>query len=104
MNVDFKEVRQMRKQQQEEEVADKMSDAAKFSIGVVVAILLVVLGLFAFVWVFCRVYVGPGEMAIVTSKTGDELPPRRNSRRTGAEGRAENPTWGRTSFPKPRHA
>ena len=75
MNVDFKEVRQMRKQQQEEEVADKMSDAAKFLIGVVIAVLLVVLGVFAFVWIFCRVYVGPGEMAIVTSKTGDELPP-----------------------------
>ena len=75
MNVDFKEVRQMRKQQQEEEVADKMSDATKFSIGVVIAVLLIVLGVFAFVWIFCRVYVGPGEMAIVTSKTGDELPP-----------------------------
>jgi hypothetical protein len=41
----------------------------------IAAAALFVLGSFAFVWVFCRVYVGPGEMAIVTSKTGDELPP-----------------------------
>ena len=91
MNVDFKEVRQMRKQQQEEEVADKMSDAAKFSIGVVIAVLLVVLGSFAFVWVFCRVYVGPGEMAIVTSKTGDELPPGAILAEPGQKGVQRNP-------------
>ena len=52
-----------------------MNNFGKFASVLVAAAALFVLGSFAFVWVFCRVYVGPGEMAIVTSKTGDELPP-----------------------------
>lgn len=52
-----------------------MNNFGKFASAVVAAAALLVLGVFAFVWIFCRVYVGPGEMAIVTSKTGDELPP-----------------------------
>ncbi len=52
-----------------------MNNFGKFASAIVAAVVLLVLGVFAFVWIFCRVYVGPGEMAIVTSKTGDELPP-----------------------------
>ena len=52
-----------------------MNNFGKFASMLVAAVALFALGVFAFVWVFCRVYVGPGEMAIVTSKTGDELPP-----------------------------
>ena len=52
-----------------------MNNFGKFASAIVAAVALFVLGSFAFVWIFCRVYVGPGEMAIVTSKTGDELPP-----------------------------
>ena len=52
-----------------------MNNFGKFASMLIAAAALFVLGSFAFVWVFCRVYVGPGEMAIVTSTTGDELPP-----------------------------
>ena len=52
-----------------------MNNFGKFASVLVAAAALFVLAIFAFVWIFCRVYVGPGEMAIVTSKTGDELPP-----------------------------
>jgi len=52
-----------------------MNNLGKFSSALVAAGVLLALGVFAFVWTCCRVYVGPGEMAIVTSKTGDELPP-----------------------------
>ena len=52
-----------------------MNNFGKFASMLIAAVALFALGVFAFVWVFCRVYVGPGEMAIVTSKTGDELPP-----------------------------
>ena len=51
-----------------------MNNFGKFASILAAAVALFALGVFAFVWVFCRVYVGPGEMAIVTSKTGDELP------------------------------
>jgi regulator of protease activity HflC (stomatin/prohibitin superfamily) len=37
-------------------------------------ILLVLLGIPAFVWFFCRIEPGPGEIAILTAKTGDDLP------------------------------
>ncbi len=52
-----------------------MNNFGKFASAIIAAIALFALGVFAFVWTCCRVYVGPGEMAIVTSKTGDELPP-----------------------------
>jgi len=52
-----------------------MNNFGKFASVLVAAATLLVLAVFAFVWIFCRVYVGPGEMAIVTSKTGDKLPP-----------------------------
>jgi len=40
----------------------------------VVAVLAILVAFGAFEWFFCRIYVGPGQMAIVTAKTGDELP------------------------------
>ena len=43
------------------------------AIGIVVA--LAIVAAFGFVWFGCRIYVPQGQMAIVTSKTGDELPP-----------------------------
>lgn len=52
-----------------------MNNFGKFASMLIAAVALFALGVFAFVWTCCRVYVGPGEMAIVTSKTGDELPP-----------------------------
>ena len=52
-----------------------MNNFGKFTSAIVAAVALFAFGVFAFVWTCCRVYVGPGEMAIVTSKTGDELPP-----------------------------
>ena len=52
-----------------------MNNFGKFASAIVATVALFALGVFAFVWTCCRVYVGPGEMAIVTSKTGDELPP-----------------------------
>ena len=52
-----------------------MNNFGKFASALVVLAAAFVFAVFAFVWIFCRIYVGPGEMAIVTSKTGDELPP-----------------------------
>ena len=52
-----------------------MNNFGKFASAIVAAVAFFALGVLAFVWTCCRVYVGPGEMAIVTSKTGDELPP-----------------------------
>ena len=52
-----------------------MSNFGKFASALVAVAAAFVLAIFAFAWIFCRIYVGPGKMAIVTSKTGDELPP-----------------------------
>lgn len=46
-----------------------------FAVGVGVVIAVVAAVLFGFIWFGCRIYVPQGQMAIVTSKTGDELPP-----------------------------
>lgn len=48
----------------------------------------VCLGLFwvAYQWLFCRFYVGPGEMAVVISKTGESLPPGQILARKGQKG------------------
>ena len=43
---------------------------AVFAVGAALVVIL----LFGFVWFGCRIYVPPGGMAIVTAKTGDELP------------------------------
>ena len=52
-----------------------MNDMKKMlsAVGAVSAAVAIVV--FGWIWMFCRISVGPGEMAIVTSKTGDELPP-----------------------------
>ena len=52
-----------------------MNDVKKMlsALGTVSAAVAIIV--FGWIWMFCRISVGPGEMAIVTSKTGDELPP-----------------------------
>ena len=52
-----------------------MSEGRKFAVIAAAAVSGLALVALAFVWTFCRVYVGPGEMAIVTAKTGAALPP-----------------------------
>ena len=47
---------------------------------------LVALALFGFIWIFCRVYVPAGYMAIVTAKTGKPLPPGRILAEPGEKG------------------
>ncbi|MFH0909628.1 MAG: SPFH domain-containing protein [bacterium] len=37
-------------------------------------------------WLFCRFYVGPDQMAVITAKTGDELPPDQILGKTGQKG------------------
>ena len=52
-----------------------MNDFGKIAAVLAVPAAVLALVLAAFVWFGCRISVGPGEMAIVTSKTGDALPP-----------------------------
>ncbi|MBR7180589.1 MAG: hypothetical protein IKD42_03105, partial [Kiritimatiellae bacterium] len=52
-----------------------MNDMKKALHAGFAAFAVVAFAVFVWVWCFCRISVGPGEMAIVTSKTGDELPP-----------------------------
>ncbi|MBR5457726.1 MAG: hypothetical protein IKV56_03070 [Kiritimatiellae bacterium] len=51
-----------------------MKDFGKFLYILVMPAVVLAFGAFAFLWIFCRVYVEPGMMAIVTTKTGDPLP------------------------------
>lgn len=50
-----------------------MKSVVKSLLGLSVVALFLYVGVWR--WVFCRFYVGPGEMAIITAKIGDELPP-----------------------------
>ena len=50
-----------------------MNEKMLSALGTVSAAVAIIV--FGWIWMFCRISVGPGEMAIVTSKTGDELPP-----------------------------
>ena len=52
-----------------------MNDARKLVVALGVVLAAVAFGAFVWVWFFCRISVGPGMMAIVTAKTGEELPP-----------------------------
>lgn len=53
----------------------------------VVSLGLVIAGLWiTYQWVFCRFYVGPGEMAVVIAKTGRSLPPGQILARKGQKG------------------
>ena len=48
----------------------------KYSFAAVVAAVAILLGAWGmWQWVFCRFYVGPNEIAVVTAKTGESLPP-----------------------------
>ncbi len=60
-----------------------MNKLIAFFAGIAAAIVFVV---FAVVWCFCRVYVPEGQMAIVTAKTGDPLPPGRILAEPGEKG------------------
>jgi len=42
---------------------------------VILLVLVIALCVFIWQWGFCRFYVGPNEMAVITAKTGDPLPP-----------------------------
>ena len=52
-----------------------MSSVSKFAGIVAAAATAFAVAIAGWEWCFCRVYVPAGKMAIVTSKTGDELPP-----------------------------
>lgn len=58
----------------------------------IVVLVIVVLGLpwFVWQWGFCRFYVEPDEMAVVTAKTGDELPPGQILAKPGQRGIQED--------------
>lgn len=43
--------------------------------AIVALVLVFALCWFIWTWGFCRIYVGPGQMAIITAKSGDPLPP-----------------------------
>ncbi len=59
--------------------------------GVFASILLVLLALWAgWSWGFCRFYVGPGRMAIITAKSGDPLPPDQILAKPGQKGVLED--------------
>ena len=48
----------------------------KYTLAILAAVAAAVFGAWAFwQWSFCRFYVGPGEMAVVTAKGGSPLPP-----------------------------
>jgi len=48
----------------------------KTSIAILALLILVILGVVGFwQWSFCRFYVGPNEMAVITAKNGEPLPP-----------------------------
>jgi regulator of protease activity HflC (stomatin/prohibitin superfamily) len=70
-----------------------MKTAIKLVVG---AIVVLVLAEGAWLWGFCRFYVGPNEMAIVTAKNGDPLEPGQILAREGQKGiRAETLGEGR---------
>lgn len=57
----------------------------------IVTVVLIVAGVWLlWQWGFCRFYVGPNEMAIITAKTGDALPPGQILARPGQKGVQED--------------
>lgn len=59
----------------------------KHTIGFVFAVaLLAALGWFVWMWGFCRFYVRPDEMAIITARVGDPLPPGEILAKPGQQG------------------
>ena len=60
----------------------------KWTIGAVAAL---AVGWFIWQWGFCRFYVDPGFMAILTAKTGDPLPPGQILAQPGQKGIEEQP-------------
>lgn len=59
----------------------------KIGIALLVLLAATIFGAVAFwEWSFCRFYVGPGEMAVITAKNGDPLPPGQILARRGQRG------------------
>lgn len=61
----------------------------------VVAALIAVFGYLSFEWLFCRFYVPPGYMAVVTAKSGREPQGRFDSGRRGRKGDPGARCWPR---------
>ncbi|MCD8138908.1 MAG: hypothetical protein LUE17_03860, partial [Planctomycetaceae bacterium] len=60
-------------------------------LGVVSTLLLLILAAWAvWSWGFCRFYVGPGKMAVITAKTGSPLPPGQILAKPGQKGVLED--------------
>ena len=48
----------------------------KYTVAMLIAVVALLFGVYEFwQWSFCRFYVGPGEMAVITAKSGIPLPP-----------------------------
>ena len=63
----------------------------KTSLKMALTLVAVVLGVWlAWEWLFCRFYVGPDEMAVLTAKTGTDLPPGQILARAGQRGILED--------------
>ena len=54
--------------------------------GIFMAVLAIAFVWFVWTWGFCRFYVGPDQMAIVTAKSGDALPPGQILAKAGEKG------------------
>ncbi len=69
-----------------------MKISAKTIIGAVVTVTLISAALvLMFIWGFCRFYVGPNKMAIISAKVGDPLEPGQILAREGQKGILEEP-------------
>lgn len=63
----------------------------KTSLKMALTLVAVVLGIWlAWEWLFCRFYVGPDEMAVLTAKTGEALPPGQILAKAGQRGILED--------------
>ena len=59
----------------------------KYTLSMLVAVVAMVIGVWEFwQWSFCRFYVGPGEMAVITAKGGTPLPPGQILAKKGQQG------------------
>jgi hypothetical protein len=69
-----------------------MKQASKSIVGLVISAVIIVGGLYTmWMWGFCRFYVGPNEMAIITAKNGAPLEPGQILAREGQKGIQEAP-------------
>ncbi|WP_372795748.1 SPFH domain-containing protein [Pontiella sp.] len=69
-----------------------MRISGKAIVGAAVSMGLIVVGLvFMFIWGFCRFYVGPNQMAVITAKVGEPLDEGQILARAGQKGILEEP-------------